>query len=86
MGDGCGDGRTTTLGTAAGREACFVNDGVSTIGDVALYVGNTSGIRSTLFNWVTRVTRALCTGSPASKLGIVVDGGNVKIEITSLAA
>ena len=81
MGYGCGDGRTTTLGSAAGREACFVHMGGSTLGYAALYVGNASGICSILFNWVARATKALRTGLPASKLGIVIDGGNVKIEI-----
>ena len=34
-----------------------------------------SGIGSNRFNWVANVSSALHTGSPAHKLGVVVDSG-----------
>ena len=45
-----------------------------------------SGIVSILFNCVANVRRALRTGSPACKLGVVVDGGAVKMVMISTAA
>ena len=39
----------------------------------------------TLFNYVARVRRAFLTGSPVAKLGVVVDGGAVRIAIMSAA-
>ena len=38
------------------------------------------------FNFVARVARVLRKGSPADKLGVVEEGGTIKIKITSLAA
>ena len=62
---------------------CFVA-GI-TLG-VGVAVGRGSGILSILFNCVANVSSALRTGSPASKLGVVVDGGAVKMVMISTAA
>jgi hypothetical protein len=45
-----------------------------------------SGILSTRLSCHANVSKALRTGSPASKLGVVVDGGCVRIVIISVAA
>ena len=45
-----------------------------------------SGIVSILFNCFANVSKALRTGSPASKLGVVVDGGFVRMVMISVAA
>ena len=45
-----------------------------------------SGILSIRLSCFANVSKALRTGSPASKLGVVVDGGCVRIVIMSVAA
>ena len=77
---------TGTLGSVAGAEECCGKVGGTILGDGLSCVGNASGIFSILFNCVARVTRALRTGSPACNLGVVVEGGSVRMEIISLAA
>ena len=56
-----------------------------TLGDGAS-VRTGSGILSTRLSCLANVSKALRTGSPASKLGVVVDGGCVRIVIISVAA
>ena len=76
-GDGGGDGIVTgTLGSVAGSEECCGKVGGTTLGDGLLCVGNESGILPIMFNCVARATRVLRTGSPACKLGVVVEGGS----------
>ena len=45
-----------------------------------------TGIFLIQFNWVARVLSVLRTGYPACKLGVVDDGGRVRIVIISLSA
>ena len=52
--------------------------------DVSILTG--SGIVSILFNCFANVSKALRTGSPASELGVVVDGGFVRMVMISVAA
>ena len=86
-GDGGGDGSVTgTLGSVARAEECCGKIGGTTLEDGLWCVINVSGILSTLFNCVARVTRASRTRSPACKLGVVVEGGSVRMEIILLAA
>ena len=75
-----------TLRTASVTVACWVKVGGSTLGDVALIVGSGNGIWSMRFNWVASVTRAFRTEYSAANLGVVVEGGSVRINIMSLAA
>ena len=44
------------------------------------------GYFSILFNYFANFRRSFRTGLPASKVGVVVDGGLVKIEVMSCAA
>ena len=74
-----------TLGSCA-ISSDLMNGAVgSTLGGaVSILTG--SGIVSILFNCFANVSNALRTGSPASKLGVVVEGGFVKIVMISVAA
>ena len=72
--DGCFGSVFSTLGST-----------LSTLGNDIWGVG-CSGILSIRFNWVANVMSALRTGSPACKIGVVVDGGCVSMVIISLAA
>ena len=44
------------------------------------------GIGWTRFSCIARVNKAFLTGSPAARLGVVVEGGSVNIDIMSSAA
>ena len=58
---------------------------VFTLGDAA--VGECiAGISLICFNWVASIVSVLRTGSPACRVGTVVDGGWVKVVMISLAA
>ena len=84
--DGVGSiGFFFTLGDGAGFEIIVGSNGVSTLGD-ACTSGVISGIGCTLFNCVASVNRAFLTGSPAARLGVVVDGGCVRMDMMSPAA
>ena len=80
-------GGTFTLGTGAALAMCVGIVVGCTLGDVAGGVdGAVIGIGWIRFNCVAKVKSAFLTGSPASKLGVVVDGGDVNIVIISVAA
>ena len=84
--DGVGSiGFFFTLGDGAGFEIIVGSNGVSTLGD-ACTSGVISGIGCTFFNCVASVNRVFLTGSPAGRLGVVVDGGCVRIDMMSPAA
>ena len=74
-----------TLGSCviSGDVARVVN-GITLGGGASVMSG--SGIFSTRLSCFANVSKALRTGSPASKLGVVVDGGFVRIVIISVAA
>ena len=58
-----------------------------TLGDaVGVIACSMFGIVWMHFNCVAKAKSAFLTGSPASKLGVVVDGSNVNIVIISKAA
>ena len=81
-GDGGGGGSVTiTLENVAGEEECCGKVGDTTLRDAAWCVGNASSVFSILPNYIARVTRALRIGSPSCKLGVVVVGGSVRMEI-----
>ena len=47
---------------------------------------SSNGIGCIRLSCVARVNNAFLTGPPASKLGVVVEGGSVKIDMMSPAA
>ena len=59
--------------------------GVSTLGDAWISV-DISGIGCTRFNCVASVNRAFLTGYLTARLGVVAEGGCVKIYMMSPAA
>ena len=59
-------------------------NGITLGGDASILTG--SGIFSIRWSCFANVSNALRTGSPASKLGVVVDGGFVNIVMISVAA
>ena len=73
-----------TLGSFVRASECRGRAGVLTLGDAATGTGYI-GIISTLLSWVAKVNSAFRTGSPASRLGVVVDGGFVNSVIMSVA-
>ena len=75
----------STLGGFVRAAACCGRVGVLTLGDAATGTG-WIGIISTLFICVANVSNAFLTGSPASRLGVVVDGGCVSMVMISVAA
>ena len=86
-GDGGEDSSgTVILGSVAGIEECCGKVGGTSLGDASWCVGNLFGICLILFKCVARVTRVLRTGSPACKLGVVVDSRSVRMEIILLAS
>ena len=79
--DGTG---VSTLGSCARSFEYLCNVGDNTLGvGVSTLIG--SGIVSILFGCVANVSKALRTGSPASKLGVVIDGGFVRTVMISVA-
>ena len=86
MDTGGGEGVSLTLGNGVGREVYRDSNGGTTLGAAAAGESNRSGMCSIRFSWVARVTSALCTRLPACRLGVVVEGGRVRMEIMSLAA
>ena len=64
----------------------FGNTGDCTLGAGAIGIGVGSGMFSIRFSCVTSVTSTLRIGSPAAKLGVVDDGGCVKMVVMSPAA
>ena len=84
--DGVGSiGFFFTLGDGAGFEIIVGSNGVSTLGD-ACTSGVISGIGCTLFNCVASVNRVFLTESSTARLGVVVDGGCVRMDMMSPAA
>ena len=86
-GDGDARGGTwvPTLGSCVISGDCALGaNGITLGGDVSIMTG--SGIFSTRLSCFANVSKALRTGSPASKLGVVVDGGFVRIVMISVAA
>ena len=74
-----------TLGSCAISLEDLCNGVDNTLG-VGVSTLTGSGIASILFNCVASVSNAFRTGSPASKLGEVVDGGCVRRVMISVAA
>ena len=76
-----------TLGSGIGGAMCVGVAVGNTLGDA---VGGVQlscvGIGCMRFSCVARVNNAFLTGSPAAKLGVVVEGGRVKIVMMSPAA
>ena len=76
-----------TLRTCAAGAVCVVIDVGCTLGDAVDVIAYSEfGIIWTRFNCIAKVKSTFLTGSPASKLDVVVDGGNVNIVIISVAA
>ena len=80
--DGTG---VSTLGSCARSFECLCNVGDNTLG-VGVTTLTGSGRVSTLCNCVANVSNAFRTGSPVSKLGVVVDGGFFNMVMISVAA
>ena len=78
---------TGTLGSGKGGALCVEVSGGCTLGDVGGGAQlSCCGIGCMRLSCVARVNNAFRTGSPASKLGVVVEGGSVKRDIISPAA
>ena len=83
---GARDGaEVSTLGKCVSCFKWMGTDVGTTLGDGASIVTG-SGIVSTRFNCFANVSSALRTGSPAYKLGVVVDGGAVIMVMISSSA
>ena len=88
-----GGGEPSSLGSAVGIGCVALIVGVAlccnsgcTLGSVCgACVISWNGMGCTLFNCVANVRRAFLTGSPAARLGVVVEGGEVSIVIMSAA-
>ena len=82
-----GGGGSCTLGSNAGNGMCVGDVVGCTLRDAAALVSEGySRIVCIRFNCVASVKSAFLTGSPACKLGVVVDGGSVNIDTMSPAA
>ena len=75
-----------TLGSEAGGRRCRCNVGVSTLGGGVTGWGCKTGMGSIRLSCVAIVCSALRTGSPACKVGVVVEGGQASIVMISVAA